>query len=418
MPFRSLLSHRSATGTHPAALAALAASAFVYVTAETLPVGLLPEISRGLSVSEAEVGLLLTSYAAVVALTTIPLTALTMHLPRHRLMAALVAIFTVSQLAASMAPTFLTLTIARLLCALAHGVFWSAIAPAAARLAPPGQAGRATSLVFVGNSLALVLGVPLGTALGQWAGWRVASAVLALAGGLSTAALLAVLPALPASAADLAAGPASRLRAAATVIRAPAVAQVCAVTGLAVIGHFTAYTYIAPLARRGGGLDGSELTLLLLGYGMLGLLGTVLVGRVVDRRPRAAVAGCLGLMVVALAVLAAGRASVPTVLAVLAWGAAFTSLPVCLQSAILRVAPQAQDAASAVYVVAFQIGIGGGALAGNRLVVAGRLGDLPVLAALLALAAAAFVLAGRSAFRPAGAELEGSGEAATAVQRR
>lgn len=382
------------------ALTALAASAFVYVTAETLPVGLLPEISRSLSVSEADVGLLLTSYAAVVALTTIPLTALTMHLPRHRLLARLVAVFTVSQLAASMAPTFLTLTLARLLCALAHGVFWSAIAPAAARLAPPGRAGRATSLVFLGNSLALVLGVPLGTALGQWAGWRAASAMLGLAGGLSTVALLLVLPALPASPAELASSTGSRMRAAATVIRAPAVAGVCAVTGLAVIGHFTAYTYIAPLARRTG-LAGSELTLLLLGYGALGLLGTVLVGRAVDRRPRPMAVGCLGLVLVALTVLAVTRASGPTVLAVLAWGAGFTALPVCLQSAILRVAPHAQDAASAVYVVAFQIGIGGGALVGDRLVVAGRLGDLPVVGAVLVAAAALVVVAGRSAFAPA-----------------
>jgi predicted MFS family arabinose efflux permease len=395
---RQLVSHRTATGAHPAALAALATSAFVYVTAETLPVGLLPEISRGLSVSEADVGLLLTSYAAVVALTTIPLTALTLHLPRHRLMAALVAVFTGSQLAASMAPSFLTLTVARLLCAGAHGVFWSAIAPSAARLAPPGQAGRATSLVFVGNSLALVLGVPLGTALGQWAGWRVASAVLALAGALSTVALLLVLPALPASPTELGASAASRMRTAASVIRAPAVAQVCAVTGVVVIGHFTAYTYLAPLARRAGGLEGRGLSLLLLGYGALGLLGTVLVGRAVDRRPRAVLGGCLGLVIAALAVLAATQARGPAVLAVLVWGAGFTALPVCLQSAILRVAPNAQDAASAVYVLAFQIGIGGGALLGDRLVVAGRLGDLPVVGAVLAAIGAVIVLAGRSAF--------------------
>jgi predicted MFS family arabinose efflux permease len=172
VPSRDLIGDRPTTGTSTAAIIALATSAFVYVTAETLPVGLLPQIAEGLSVSEADVGLLLTSYAALVAVSTIPLTALTMHLPRHRLMAGLVAVFAVSQAAASLAPTFLTLTLARLICALAHGIFWSAIAPAAARLAPPGQAGRATSLVFVGNSLALVLGVPLGTALGQLAGWR------------------------------------------------------------------------------------------------------------------------------------------------------------------------------------------------------------------------------------------------------
>jgi len=388
---------RLVTESHSGALAALAASAFVYVTSETLPVGLLPEIAGGLSVSEAEVGLLLSSYAAVVALTTIPLTALTMCVPRHRLMAALVAVFTVSQLAASMAPSFLLLAVARLLCALAHGVFWSAIAPVAARLATPGQAGRATSLVFLGNSLALVLGVPLGTALGQWAGWRAASAVLALAGAVSTGALLLVLPALPAQAAALAASTGSRMRAAITVIRAPAVAKVCAVTGLVVLGHFTAFTYLAPLGRRAG-LAGPTLTLLLLGYGAVGLLGNVLVGPAVDRRPRAVLSGCLGLIIAALTVLALSRAGGATVLAVLAWGAGFTALPVCLQAAILRVAPRAQDAASAVHVVAFQLGIGAGALLGDRLVVAGRLGELPVMGAVLVTAAALIVLGGRSAF--------------------
>jgi predicted MFS family arabinose efflux permease len=84
-----------------------------------------------------------------------------------------------------------------------------------------------------------------------------------------------------------------------------------------------------------------------------------------------------------------------TVPVVLCWGAGFTAVPVCLQSAILRVAPHAQDAASAVYVVAFQIGIGGGALFGDRLVVAGRLGDLPIVGAVLAAVAGAIMLAGR-----------------------
>jgi predicted MFS family arabinose efflux permease len=379
-------------------LTALAASGFVYVTSETLPVGLLPEISRGLSVSEAEVGLLLGSYAAVVTLTAIPLTALTMHVPRRQLMVALLAVFTVSQLAASMASSLLTLAAARLMCALAHGVFWSAIAPVAARLAPPGQAGRATSLVFLGNSLALAFGVPLGTALGQWAGWRAASAVLALAGAVSTVALLLVLPALPASAGhESAASTGARMRAVIAVVRAPVVAPVCAVTALAVVGHFAAFTYLAPLVR-GAGLEGAELTLLLLGYGTTGLLGNVLVGRVVDRRPRAVIAGCLGVIITALAALAITCTSGATAVAVLVWGAAFTGLPVCLQAAMLRVASQAQDAASAVFVVAFQVGIGGGALLGGRLVAADRVSDVPVMGAVLVTAAALVVLTGRSAF--------------------
>ncbi len=380
------------------ALAVLGASAFVYVTAETIPIGLLPEIAGGLQVSEASVGWLLTSYAVVAAVATIPLTAITMRVPRHLLIAATVGVLAVSQAAAALAPTFLVLVLTRLVCAVAHGVFWSAIAPVAARLAPPHLAGRATAMVFLGNSLAIVLGVPLSTALGQWLGWRTAVGVLALAGVGCVVALLVVLPAMPALQQDLATRTGARLRASVTIIRSGPVAAVCLVTAVLVVGHFAAYTYIAPLVRRDGGLEGVALSALLLGYGAAGLLGNWFVGRHVDRRPGPLLTGLLALMVVALAALVPVLGLVPTVAAALLWGGAFTAVPVCLQAAILRVAPQARDAASAVYVVAFQIGIGGGALLGERLYGAGRLPVLPVVAAGLAFAAAVLVLSQRRAF--------------------
>lgn len=380
------------------ALLALATSSFVYVTAETLPVGLLPQIATGLDVREATVGLLLTTYALVAGVTTIPFTSLCLRVPRHRLIVVLVAVFTVSQLAAAVSPTFTLLTLSRLLAALAHGVFWSALAPAAARLVPPGQAGRATSLVFVGNSLALVLGVPLGTALGQLAGWRVAFGALAVAGALSTIALARLLPELPAL------GPAARpslgaqARHILDIVRMPSITAVCAVTTVLVLGNSAAYTYIAPLVRRDDGLDGLALSALLLGYGAVGLAAVVLAGRVVDTRPGPSLRVLVALIVAALALLIFARADLLVVVAVLAWGAGFTAVPVCLQSAVLRVAPHAQDAASAVYVVAFQIGIGGGALIGERLVSSGHLDAVPVVGAALALTAGFVVLGARTAF--------------------
>jgi predicted MFS family arabinose efflux permease len=386
------------TSLNRPALTVLAASAFVYVTAETIPVGLLPQISSGLSVSEANVGLLLTSYAVVAGLTTIPLTALTMRIPRHRLLAVTVAIFAVSQLAAALAPTFLILTLARLICALAHGVFWSAIGPVTARLAPPGQAGRATAVVFLGNSLAIVLGVPLGTALGQWLGWRVALGVLAAGGVLCVVALLAVLPKMTALPKDLATRTGAQLRASIAIVRQRPVFLLCLITAVLVIGHFAAYTYIAPLVRRDGGLEGVGLSLLLLGYGGAGLLGNLLVGRRVDRRPGPVVMTALAVMAVSAAALAWVLGPAPTIIAALIWGGAFTAIPVCLASGILRVAPMARDAGSALYVVAFQIGIGGGAFVGERFVSAGRLGWLPLLAAGLALIAGVMVFFSRTAF--------------------
>ncbi|MGK5679554.1 MFS transporter [Actinoplanes sp. URMC 104] len=381
------------------ALAILGATSFFYVTAETLPVGLLPEIAGDLRVAESDVGLLLTSYAVVAAVSTIPLTALTMRVPRHLLLAITVAIFVVSQAAATFAPTFVVLVLARLICALAHGVFWSVIGPVTARLAPPGQAGRATALVFVGNSLAIVLGVPLGTALGQWLGWRVAVGAMAVGGVVCVAGLLKVLPALPPRPHDLNTRAGAQLRAAITIGRDPHVLLLCLITAVLVIGHFSAYTYIAPLVRRDAGLEGAGLSVLLLGYGFVGLVMNYVSGRFVDRRPGTMLVVLLTVLSASVALLAPVLGPVPTVIVTLLWGGAFTAIPVLLAAAPLRIAPRARDAASALYVVAFQIGIGGGALLGERMVRAGHLGGLPLITAGLALAAVVLIVtAGRRVF--------------------
>ncbi len=405
-------------------LTALASASFVYVTAETLPVGLLPQLSTGLHVRPGTVGLLVTVYAAVAGLTAIPLTAALDHRSRRRVVVACVAILALTQFVVAVAPDYAVVLAARVLCALTHGVFWSMLAPVAARLAPPGQAGRATALVFVGNSIALVGGIPLGTALGHAVGWRAAMAALGLAAVLSAVALRRILPELPATSATPAAhdGPAghdgragpgaaappgvrARLAAVPAALGSGPLLAICVVTVIVVIGHFAAYTYITALVRRDAGLSGLGLSAVLFGYGAAGIAGIVLAGRITDRRPRRTNAACVGGIVLALAVLAtvAHGSTVGTVAAVAVWGAGFTALPVCLQAAVLRVAPGSADTASALYVVAFQIGIGGGALAGSLLVNAGELAVLPVAGLALAAAGLLVVLMSPRAFPARGA---------------
>jgi predicted MFS family arabinose efflux permease len=380
------------------ALVVLGASAFCYVAAETLPIGLLPQIAVGLDVDESAVGLLLTSYSVVAAASTIPLTALTMRVPRHRLIAITMAVFAVSQIAAALAPTLLVLALTRLVCALAHGVFWSAIGPVTARLAPPGQVGRATALVFVGNSLAVVGGVPLGTALGQWLGWRLAVGAFAVGGAVCVLLLMRMLPRLEALPHDRDTPVGAHLRAAVGIARNRQVLLLCITTAVVVIGHFVAYTYIAPLARRNGGLEGLGLSALLLGYGATALVASLAIGRLVDRRPGPAMAGLLAVMAVSVGLLAPVLGPVPTVVATLFWGGAFCAMPVCLAAAALRVAPRERDASSALYVVSFQVGIGAGAFFGERMTAAGQLGTTPLVAAGLAVVALVLVISARRVF--------------------
>ncbi len=380
-------------------LASLAAATFVFVTSETQPVALLGPMASGLHTSEGAIGLLLTAYAALAALTAIPLTIFASRVPRRRLLIAMVAMLVVSQLAYALAPSYGFVLAARLIGALAHGVFWSIVARVAASLVAPDRVARATALVFVGNSLALVVGIPLVSAAGAVIGWRAAVAGVGAAAALAVGAMAATLPEVASGEAHL-----DRRRILGDALRRPRLLILCAVTTLIVLGQFTAYTYVAPIVRAHSGLTGTGLSAVLLAYGAAGIAAVGAVGAIADRRPRLAVLSCCAAIVTALAALSVGGSSTAlTIAAVLAWGAGFTALPICLQSTVLHVAAPIPDTASAVYVVAFQIGIGGGALLGALLLGgSGRVGILPVVGLSLITTGSILAAAARDTFSDLG----------------
>ncbi len=380
-------------------LASLGAATFVFVTSETQPVALLAPMAAGLHTSEGAIGLLLTAYAALAALTAIPLTILASRVARRRLLIVMVAALVVSQLGLTFAPSYGFVLAARLIGALAHGVFWSIVARVAASLVAPDRVARATALVFIGNSLALVVGTPLVSAAGAVIGWRAAVACVGAAAALAAGAMAATLPHVASGEAHL-----DRRRILGDALRRPRLLILCAVTTLIVLGQFTAYTYIAPIVRARSGLTGTGLSVVLLAYGVAGIAAVGAVGAIADRRPRLAVLSCCGAIAIALAALSAGESSTAlTIAAVLAWGAGFTALPICLQSTVLRVAAPIPDTASALYVVAFQIGIGGGALLGALLLGGvGQVGILPVVGLSLITAGSLLAAAARDTFSDLG----------------
>ncbi len=388
-------------------LAALAAAAFVYVTSETFPAAVLPQMAAGLAVGEAAVGRLLSVYAVLVAVTAIPVVVLTARVPRRALVAVAVAALALSNLLVAVAPDYGTVLAGRLVGALGHGVFWSVLAPVAASLVRPGRAGRATAAVFLGNSVALVGGIPLTSALGSAVGWRTAAAVLAVVAALCAVVLRAVLPAFPRPGglpgADAGTGPrgpgAAALAVLGPALRNRSLVGLCATTLVVVVGHFASYTFITLVVRRGVGASGTALSAVLLGFGLAGALAVVAVGRVLDARPRATTLACVGALAASLAGLGlAGTTPAASLVAVLLWGAGFTAVPICLQAGVLRVAGGSADLASSVYVVAFQVGIAAGAAAGGVFVDGGALGALPFASAAAVAAGGAGVLLGRRAF--------------------
>ena len=354
----------------------LAAAAFVYVTAEIMPVGALPEIAADLEVSEAVVATLLASYALIAAVATVPLVRLTSSWPRRRTLIVTLMCLTVSQVISAAAPTFAVLSLGRVLCALTHGLMWSVIAPIGLRLVPPTHAARATMAVYIGTGLALVVGSPLTAAMSQLWGWRLAVVVITVAAAAVTVAARFALPALPAMA--------GRPAPAVADARGPrlpwhhrnrSLLTMCLLTLAGVTGHFISYSFIVVIIRDVVGVSGPDLAWLLAAYGVAGLAAMALLARPGDRSPRAVVIGCMAVLTAALAVLAGigfgAHVTVVTlvigVVAVLGWGATATAVPPMLQAAAMRHAPEDPDGASGLYVAAFQVGIMAGSLIGGLL---------------------------------------------------
>ena len=382
-------------------LAVLSAAAFVYVTAEMVPVGALPAIALDLGVSEALVGTLLASYALVAAVTTMPLVRLTAHWPRRRTLMLTLVCLTASQLISALAPNFTVLAGGRVLCALTHGLMWSVIAPIGARLVPATHAGRATTAVYVGTSLALVVGNPLTAAMSELWGWRLAVVVVTVA---AAAVMLAAWVTLPPMA--LSAGEVDSARDHVRHHRNGRLVTLSVLTAIGVTGHFISYTFIVVIIREVVGVRGPHLAWLLAAFGIAGLISMAVMARPLDRRPRASVVGCLSALAIAFAVLSAlafrDHPGVVTALigiaSIVLWGAASTALPPMLQAAAMRTAPDDPDGASGLYVTAFQVGIMAGSLSGGLLYQDAGVGAMIAASTVLVVIALTCVAANRGLF--------------------
>ncbi len=353
------------------ALIGLSVATFIYVTTEVMPIGLLTAIAADLHRSPADVGLVITGYAAVVVLASLPLTWLTKRIPRRPLLTCGLALFAAATLVCALAPDYWVLLAARLVAGLSQALFWSIVGPTAAGLFPPEVRGRALARLSIGTSLAPVLGVPIGTWLGQQAGWRTpffALAAVALATGV--AVLLLLPPPLPQQKHTPATG------------REPSVRRyvILAVgAGLAVTGFETVYTYITPFLLDVSHFAAADLPPLLLVVGCAGVLGTLVVGRFLDARPWTAMVVPVAVIAAALLVLYAGGTAKPAaIVALIVVGLGFSACAAAMQNNTLIVAPGNVDLASAGVSSAFNVGIAAGSLLGGIL-----LGTIGVRAATL-----------------------------------
>jgi predicted MFS family arabinose efflux permease len=372
-------------------LAVLAAAAFTYVTAELLPVGALTAIARDLHVSVPVVGALLAWYALVAAVTTIPLVRWSARWPRRRALLLSLVCLTVSQLISALAPNFVVLAGGRALSAVTHGLILSVMAPIATRLVPASHSGRATTSIYVGISLAVVVGSPATAAMSLLWGWRIAvGAVAAVAAGVTIAAA-AVLPAL-----SLTEDQRARVGRAAGHYRNRRLVIVSLLTMIAVTGHYISFTFIAMIIRDVVGVRGPDIAWLLSIYGIAGLLAMPLVARPLDHHPRAAAISCMVGLYVTLLVLTsltfhrlpAVATALIGVVAIALWGGFANAVSPMLQSAAMRAGADDPDGASGLYMAAFQVGIMAGSFAGGLFYEHGVLAMFAASATLIGIGAA------------------------------
>ncbi|MFJ8824945.1 MFS transporter [Streptomyces sp. NPDC102467] len=376
----------------PLALLALAVGAFGIGTTEFVMMGLLPNVADDLHISIPAAGHLVSAYALGVVIGAPVLAAVTARMPRRRVLIGLMVLFVVGNAVSAVAPDYHSLMVARFVSGLPHGAFFGVGAVVATSLVAPERKARSVSLMFLGLTVANIVGVPVATAMGQQLGWRATFLAVSAIGLAAIAALAALVPADHGHGATV--GVRSELKALGSV-------PVWLALGTTVAGFgalFSAYSYITPMLTDAAGFAEGSVTLLLALFGVGATIGNLAGGRLADHSLRGTLFGGLTSLVAVLALFPLlMRAEWSAALAVLLLGMAAFTTGSPLQLMVMEKASAAPSLASSANQAAFNLANAGGAWIGGLALAAGLSVTSPALTgavlAVLGLAVAALAYA-------------------------
>ncbi len=338
---------------------AFSLSAFIFNTTEFVPVALLSDIAASFEMETATTGLMITVYAWVVFLFSLPLMLLTAKMERKSLLIKLFILFIASHILSVFAWNFWVLLISRIGIALAHAVFWSITASLVIRVAPKDKKQQALGLLALGSSLAMILGLPLGRMIGQMLDWRSTFAVIGVIAFIVMLVMWKLLPHLPSQ-------NAGSLSSLPILFKRPMLVGIYVLVAVIIAGHFTGYSYIEPFVMNISRISPEMATVVLLVFGLAGVLASMLFGRLYAKSPRVFISSAILLIsFMQLLLLPLGHYEWVLFPLVFVWGVGITAVSIALQMKVLQLAPDATDVATAIYSGIYNIGIGSGALIGS-----------------------------------------------------
>lgn len=364
------------------ALIGLTISTFVFNTSEFMPIALLIDISSSFSMTPSETGIMISVYAWMVALLSLPLMLLASRMNLKRLFLLTIGIFAAGQFLAGIATSFPMLMGARIVVACAHSIFWAIVAPIGTMLVTRAHKPFALGIIASGSSIAMILGLPMGRVIGLAAGWRMTFLLIAGIAVLLLIFLAIILPSLGSSASI-------SVRELPGLIRQPPVFLAYIITVLFATGYYTTYSYIEPFLKHVAAFSADGITDTLIFFGCCGLLGSALFSHLYDRHRKGVLTGGLITMLAALSTWYFDAQSAVLILAAcVLMGITATLFNVALQAEFMRLVPAgATTIVMAIFSGIFNLGIGSGSFIGGRVSSAGLLSCVGFAGAALVLLA-------------------------------
>ncbi|WP_232598623.1 MFS transporter [Photobacterium carnosum] len=360
------------------ALLILAISTFTIVNTELAPIGLLTLMANGLHTSESAIGMTVSLYAWVGALSALFASLFLGNIAKKKLLMLLILVLFVSNIMSATINSYSLLLLSRVLGAIAHGAFWAMIGATVISMVPPKYIGAATSIVFGGVSAASVFGVPISNFIGLHFGWRGAFWLMAILCIVTFIGIAIIVPQITSKSAI-------GFNALKGVFKSVTLWKIYAATLLTVTAQFAAFTYIEPWLHTQHALSQNLIPIALLVYGLAGLAGNVLTAMFIDRHLKSVVFISVLFICTVLVLLGFNKSFISVIwifIGMIVWGVAVSGIFVGFQTWVLRVAEDKAFPASALYVSFFNMAIGIGASFGAWMVAEYSISLLYILAGI------------------------------------